>query len=80
MSIYDEGFDEDGNKWDHERQQYVSSHKIGKPLGRGERHIPNSAERKELVRLMKKSGMSEEEVRRLWAQAGGRNWRNHHLF
>ena len=56
------------------------SHKIGKPLGRGERHIPNSAERKELVRLMKKSGTSEEEVRRLWAQAGGRRWRNHHLF
>jgi hypothetical protein len=49
--------------WDHERQQYVSSRKVGKPLGAGERHIPNKAERKALARLMQASGLTEEEVR-----------------
>lgn len=56
MSIYDED-------WDPERQQYVSSRKCGKPLGAGERHIPNNSERRELARLMQASGMSEDEVR-----------------
>ncbi len=56
MSIYEED-------WDFERQQYVSSRKVGKPLGYGFPHYPNKAERALLIQLMKKSGKTEEQVR-----------------
>jgi hypothetical protein len=49
--------------WDHERQQYVSSRKCGKPLGPDAPHYPNKSEHKALVKLMQASGMTEEEVR-----------------
>jgi hypothetical protein len=49
--------------WDHDRQHYVSGRKYGKPLGPDAPHIPNGAERKELARIMQRSGLSEEEVR-----------------
>lgn len=60
MSHYDE---HEKGDWDHERQDYVSGRKYGKPLGPGAPHIPNGAERKELARIMQRSGLSEEEVR-----------------
>jgi hypothetical protein len=49
--------------WDHERQDYVSGRKYGKPMGPNAPHIPNGAERKELARIMQRSGLTEEEVR-----------------
>lgn len=49
--------------WDSGREEYVSSRKCGKPLGPEAPHYPNSSERKELVKIMKKSGMTEDEVR-----------------
>ena len=49
--------------WDWERQQWVSSRKVGRPLGENAPHIPNKAERKALTRMMQKSGQTEEEVR-----------------
>jgi hypothetical protein len=42
---------------------HVSARKIGHPLGHGAPHIPNKQEAKELRRLMKKSGQTEEQVR-----------------
>lgn len=53
-------YDED---WDSGREEYVSSRKCGKPLGPDAPHYPNSSERRELIKIMKKSGMSEAEVR-----------------
>lgn len=53
-------YDED---WDHERQEYVSSRKCGKPLGPDAPHYPNKAERRELARIMQESGLTEDEVR-----------------
>jgi hypothetical protein len=49
--------------WDDERQEYVSSRKIGKPLGPNAPHYPNKSERVLLTQMMQKSGMTEEQVR-----------------
>lgn len=58
-SIYEQESD-----WDFERQKYISSRKRGKPLGPCNPHYPNKAERKALVQIMQKSGLTEEEVRK----------------
>ena len=42
---------------------HISARKVGHPLGYGAPHIPNKQEAKELRRLMKKSGQTEEQVR-----------------
>ncbi len=49
--------------WDDERQEYVSSRKIGKPLGPNAPHYPNKSERVLLTQMMQKSGLTEEQVR-----------------
>ena len=41
----------------------LKGRKKGKPLGPDAKHIPNKAESKELRKLMKKTGKSEEEIR-----------------
>jgi len=55
-------YDEDYN--DRPLARHLAPRKLGKPLGRGERHIPNKAERKLLTQMMQKSGQTEEEVRK----------------
>ena len=40
--------------WDHDRQEYVSSRKYGRPLGPNAPHYPNKTEHKALVKLIKK--------------------------
>jgi hypothetical protein len=49
--------------WDEDRQNYVSSRKVRRPLGPNAPHIPNKQEARELRRLMAKSGNSAEEVK-----------------
>ena len=56
QEIYDQERDEE---W----RMYVSRRKSGRPLGHAAPHYPNKSERAALVKIMKASGMSEEEVR-----------------
>ena len=49
--------------YDNEYCTHTSARKAGHPLGHGAPHIPNKQEAKELRRLMKKSGQTEEQVR-----------------
>ena len=60
MSIYT---DYDEGDFDDHRQNWNKGRKYSKPMGPGNPHIPNKAERKELARIMQASGMTEEEVR-----------------
>jgi hypothetical protein len=61
MSHYNEH--EEGD-FDHERQNWCRGRKYHKPMGPGNPHIPNKTERQELARIMQKSGLTEEEVRK----------------
>lgn len=60
MSVYDR-FEE--GDWDEERQQPRRGRKYTRPMGLNAPHYPNKAERRELARIMQKSGMTEDEVR-----------------
>jgi hypothetical protein len=59
MTIYDIDWDDGDGEW----QDYVSSRKIGKPMGHNAPHYPNKAERVLLTQMMQKSGQTEEQVR-----------------
>lgn len=58
MSVYDTI-----GAWDYEREEYITSRKVGKPMGRDAPHYPNKAERVLLTQMMQKSGQTEEQVR-----------------
>lgn len=45
------------------RITYRNRRKAGKPMGPGNPHLPNKAERKLLTTMMRDSGQSEEQVR-----------------
>jgi hypothetical protein len=61
MSIYDDHRFED-SWWDHERQMYQSSRKVGRPLGVNAPHYPNKNEAKALRRIMAQTGLTKDEV------------------
>ena len=62
MSIYTNGYPT-FDDYDLGRNEFVSSRKIGKPMGPDAPHYPNKAERVLLTQMMQKSGQTEKQVR-----------------